>query len=139
MVTKVKDPLGNEVHVPENLCNEWGEILKTEEIYDDVCAVIQKPAMLFQVRDGKVENYYFRAIGWNKSLLVGTVSQDGNYTAFECRHNPSATDMQNILLAGKRLIWTLVFESRSKNHTSAGDVSFFVACSVMAISSGVRL
>lgn len=98
------DPLGNKIILPDNICDENGAFIQTEDIYDDVASVIQKPAMAFEVQDANIQNYYFRSVGWEHCLLISAIKENGHFKAYDCLKNPSPEKIRKLFRIGRRLI-----------------------------------
>jgi len=96
----VIDPLGNEVILPSHLC----ELLELDtdwlEIYDKPSKVIEAPAMILQVSGITDETYYFRSIGWESLLLIGTKKVKGIWTAHLVVNNPTSQQFHDIYKKG---------------------------------------
>lgn len=74
------------------------------EIYDDIIAVIERPAILIQVSAEEDELYYYRSIGWHHTMLLIVRQHDGRWEAVECVHNPPAERLSELMKKGKQLI-----------------------------------
>lgn len=98
----IQDPLGNNVLVDDTICNL--QHYNLEEIYDDVIAVIEKPALVFRIENGTIEHFYYRSIGWNKTLMVIAQKIQQYFHAKECIVDPTKTFMASIFEKGEQLI-----------------------------------
>lgn len=96
----VIDPLGNEVLLPNYLSDLSAIEMDALEVYDKPSKVIEAPAMILQVSGSADENYYFRSIGWESLLLIGTKKIDGRWTAHIVVKNPSSQQFQDIYKKG---------------------------------------
>jgi hypothetical protein len=90
------DPLGNEVHLPEALCNFKTLHVDADDVYDKPSKVIESPAIMFQSQNGPAEYYYFRALGWNSNLLIAAKRVNGKWTAHEVTKNPTPQQISAI-------------------------------------------
>jgi hypothetical protein len=102
--TLLKDPLGNEVRLPSTITELDGSLREMQDIFDDVCTVIEKPSLLFQLIDGSIEQYYFRAIGWNKTMLIGAERKEGFYQAFTYEMDPPKDRIAQLFSLGKQVL-----------------------------------
>ena len=76
-----------------------------EEIYDNATTVVEKPALLVEVHDNdSTQFYYFRSIGWNKTLLIITGWNNDRWEAHDCIKNPSSKLLSDLLKKGRQLI-----------------------------------
>jgi hypothetical protein len=98
----VIDPLGKTIYLLPGILFSENE---AEEIYDDATVVIKKPALLVEVHENNATQlYYFRSIGWNKTLLIITRRDNERWEAYSCVKNPSSEILSAILKKGKQLI-----------------------------------
>jgi hypothetical protein len=98
----VIDPLGKTIHLLPGIFFAENE---AEEIYDDATAVIKKPALLVKVHENDATQfYYFRSVGWNKTLLIITRWSNDRWEAYSCIKNPPAETLSAILKKGSQLI-----------------------------------
>jgi hypothetical protein len=98
----VIDPLGKTIHLLPDIFFSENE---TEEIFDDASTVIKKPALLVEVNENDVTQfYYFRSVGWNKTLLIITRWDKDRWEAYRCVKNPSSEELSAILKKGNQLI-----------------------------------
>ena len=94
------DPLGNEVLLPHSL-NDLNRLgLDILEVFDKPSKVIEAPAVMMQVSGLFDENYYFRSVGWENSLLIGTKKIAGKWTVHTILRNPSSQQLREIYKAG---------------------------------------
>lgn len=97
------DPLGNEVVLPHSICDLHVLGVDSLEIYDKPSRVIEAPAMMMQVSGAFDENYYFRSVGWENSLLIGTKKINGIWTAHIVMTNPSSQQLRDIYKKGNHV------------------------------------
>ena len=96
------DPLGKTVHLLPGILFSENE---DEGIYDGATTVIKKPALLVEVNENnETQFYYFRSVGWNKTLLLTTRFHEGRWEAFQCLKNPSSEMISALLKKGKHII-----------------------------------
>jgi hypothetical protein len=67
----IRDPLGNEVVIPQTVLDFDKHIIQSEDVMDDVSRVIERPIMIFRRNAEQSQLYYLRAIGWNRTMLIG--------------------------------------------------------------------
>ncbi|HYH16871.1 MAG TPA: hypothetical protein VD794_16680, partial [Flavisolibacter sp.] len=77
--------------------------IDSQEIYDKPSKVIEAPAMMMQVTGVSDENYYFRSVGWENSLLIGTKRINGKWTAHTVVKNPSSQLLLDIYRMGSHV------------------------------------
>lgn len=99
----VIDPLGNEVILPHHLCAFPHFDTDGQELYDKPSKVIEAPAMILQVNGALDENYYFRSIGWESLVLIGTRKEKGKWTAHLVVRNPSSQQLRDIYKNGNHV------------------------------------
>ena len=87
-MTTVKDPIGNEIYVPEWVSHFNDQTLHSTERLDDPNDVIEKPAMIFIINNDTGELYYMRAIGWHTTMLIGVQKIDSRMEVTFCEVNP---------------------------------------------------
>lgn len=103
-VHELRDPFGNKVILDEALCGLEANRMLTEDLYDAVTDVITRPTMMFKTTDKLIRQFYFRAIGWHTSLIIGVTKRNDEYEAYECIKNPSFEMFGTLLKHGERLI-----------------------------------
>ncbi|ANE50612.1 hypothetical protein [Flavisolibacter tropicus] len=92
----VVDPLGNEVLLPKHFADL--SILGNEapEVYDMPSKVIEAPALMMKFEGGSEENYYYRSIGWENALLIGTKKIGDRWIVHSMQNNPSSEQLCDI-------------------------------------------
>jgi hypothetical protein len=96
----VIDPLGKTIYLLPEFCAEN----EPQEIYDDVTIIIRKPAMLIETNENdETRFYYFRSVGWNKTLFIITHWKNNRWEAYKCIKNPSGEILSIILKKGKQI------------------------------------
>lgn len=107
----VSDPLGNEISLVPDICIIQQETAETKmndvdsEIYDDIATVIRKPAIMVESETGgQTKLYYFRSVGWQKTLLIEVKYHNNHWEAYQCTWNPSNQQLSDVLKKGKQLI-----------------------------------
>lgn len=75
------------------------------EIFDNAATVIQKPAILVEVKENdKTEFFYFRSIGWHNTMLIKARFNNNRWEAYNCIKNPASEELSALLKRGKQLI-----------------------------------
>lgn len=99
----ITDPLGNTIQLP---CECGTNAEETDhDKYDDAATVILKPAMMIQVKEGKQEiMYYFRSVGWHKTMLIIVNYKLGKWEHTKCIFDPSNEMLSEIMKKGTQLI-----------------------------------
>jgi hypothetical protein len=64
--------------IPQTMLDFDKHIIQWEDVMDDVSRVIERPIMVFRSDIEQNQLYYLRAIGWNKTMLIG-VQKSRNY------------------------------------------------------------
>ena len=100
---KLSDPLGNTIFLLPGTGLSSQE-KNAPDIYDDIVAVIQKPAILIRVSGETDELFYYRSVAWHHTMLLVVRFQNGRWETAECFHNPSAEVLSDLLKKGKQLI-----------------------------------
>jgi len=96
------DPLGKTIYLLPGILFTESE---ADEIYDDATTVIKRPAILVEVNENnETQFYYFRSIGWNKTLLLIVRWNSGRWEAYNCIKNPSSQILSSILKKGKQIL-----------------------------------
>ena len=99
------DPLGRTIYLP---AADYSTDDNAIGVFDDVTAVIKRPAVVIEVKENeKTEYYYFRSVGWNKALLIITHLHNGRWEAYRHVWNPTAEMMSNVLGRGKQVVYTV--------------------------------
>ena len=99
----ITDPLGNTIQLP-NECGSAADETVSDD-YDDAATVILKPAMVFRVKEGKQEiMYYFRSVGWHKTMLIVVNYHLGKWEHTKCIMDPSNEMLSEIMKKGTQLI-----------------------------------
>src|SRR3954469_13325904 len=100
---KVVDPLGNTVVILPGT-GMGGKALQDPDIFDDIPTVIQRPAMMIDVREPERALYYFRSIGWNSTILLATRQLDDHWEIFECIKNPPNETLSDLMRKGTQVL-----------------------------------
>jgi hypothetical protein len=96
----VNDPLGNRIAIPPRFQTMLdGE----EEIYDDLATVFHNPLMVLELNTGRDELHYYRAIGWNITLLASAFKTKDGWEVFSCTRNPSMHIIKELITHGRQL------------------------------------
>lgn len=104
-VIVVTDPMGNEIYFVTANCFTPDEV-QEHEVYDDVTAVIKKPAILVEIKNerNKKELHYFRSIGWQNTLLIKVEFLNNRWETIQCIKNPSNAELSELLKKGVQII-----------------------------------
>lgn len=101
-VASVMDPLGKNIYLLSNIILDKNE---DDGIYDDATTIIRKPAILIELKEeDRSELYYFRSIGWNKTMMIKVRFNNNRWEAYQCIKNPSSNEVTSLLRKGKQLI-----------------------------------
>jgi hypothetical protein len=96
------DPLGKIVYLLPGMCAGNNA---DDEIYDDAATVIEKPAIMVEVKENnETQFYYFRSIGWHNTLLIMVHSVNNRWEVHQCIKNPSSQELSAILKKGKQIV-----------------------------------
>ena len=100
----IKDPMGTDIFLLPQIC--FPEIEKDKAgIYDDLAAVISKPAILIEhIKDEEKRLYYFRSIGWHNTILLEIIFKNERWETAKCTRNPSNEVLLELLKKGKQLL-----------------------------------
>ncbi len=99
----ITDPFNNSVNLLEGICNVGPET--HADIYDDAAMVIRKPAIMVELKnEERKELYYFRSVGWHKTLLIGVHLENEQWVTFSCEKNPSNDLLSELLRKGRQLV-----------------------------------
>jgi len=102
-VKLVKDPFGNEVFIQQTVL-EFGErLMRSENAFDDISTVIERPIMIFKTKDG-TEFFYLRAIGWGKTMLIEVKKNNEHFEVMKYEINPPLQRIAELHLNAERLI-----------------------------------
>lgn len=96
------DPLGKIVFLLPGMCIGENE---DHEIYDDATTVIQKPAIMIEMKENNETQFcYFRSIGWHNTLLIVTHFTNNRWEVHRCIINPSSQELAALLKKGKQIL-----------------------------------
>lgn len=79
-------------------------LIQSEEIFDDVSKVIEKPIMLFKMDSENIQLYYLRAVGWNKTMLLSVRKIDAQFEVVNYEMDPPIERINELHVKGQRLI-----------------------------------
>ena len=99
-ILRIRDPLGNQIHLPDHLgkLDLEGNV---GDIYDDVSAVIQSPAMIIKInREKGFELNYYRSVGWKMTLLIIAIFEENKWRAVQCIQNPETETLKGLMAEG---------------------------------------
>jgi hypothetical protein len=100
----IRDPLGNEIVVNEKVLEINHHIMQIEDSIDDFRKVIERPAMLFKMAEGIIHLYYFRAVGWHKTILIGVQKIDQHFEVIHYQFDPTLNQLAELQSKGQRLL-----------------------------------
>jgi hypothetical protein len=100
--SSVRDPLGNEIFLTHLYAKDPKQKI-SENILAEFSEVIQKPAMLLEVKE-KQELYYLRVIDWDKKILLIAHFDHNRWESVGHIDNPSSEALAQIMKRGKQLI-----------------------------------
>lgn len=100
----VNDPFGNEILIRQTVLDLNEHVAQSEDIFDDMSMVIEKPIMLFKMKEGPTQFYYLRAIGWNKTMLIGVQQMRDRLEVVNYEIDPSIDRINKLHRNGERLI-----------------------------------
>lgn len=104
MAKTISDPLGNEVFIPQTIMDLSNHMDQSEDVIDDMSKVIEKPIMLFRKKEGQAQLYYLRAVGWNKTMLIGVQKANGQLEVTSYEMDPSIERITELHSTFERLI-----------------------------------
>lgn len=104
MAKIVSDPLLNEIVIPQSVLDFNKHIIQSEDILDDISKVIEKPIMLFRMKNGEKKLYYLRAVGWNKTMLIGVEEINNHFEVIDYEMDPCIEKITELHLKFERLI-----------------------------------
>lgn len=100
----IRDPLGNEVMIPQTVLDFDKHIIQSEDVMDDVSRVIERPIMLFQGITEQIQLYYLRAIGWNRTMLIGVQKNSDHFEVIDYELDPTIERITELHSKYERLI-----------------------------------
>lgn len=104
MAKTIRDPLGNEVVIPQTVLDFDKHIIQSEDIMDDVSRVIERPIMLFRRTAEQNQLYYLRAIGWNKTMLIEVQKNEDRFEVINYEVDPPIEKITELHSGYERLI-----------------------------------
>lgn len=100
----ITDPLGNPVRISPSIC-DLNLLATHQEAFDDPFDVIRRPIMLVKLSNSPTPQMcYYRAIGWDTTLLIMTKKTDDEWEAYRCIKNPTPQFLSDLLNKGIQLI-----------------------------------
>jgi len=100
----ITDPFGRTIYFSEDICQDE-ETKEPNEIYDGVATVIEKPILMFEVREGDaLLLYYYRSVGWHKTMLVMVEKKEDRWVTTNCIRNPDTNRLSALMKTGRQLI-----------------------------------
>ena len=104
MAKTISDPLGNKVFIPQTIIDMNKHVDQSEDVMDDMSKVIEKPIMLFRKKENQAQLYYLRAVGWNKTMLIGVQKMNGQLEVTSYEMDPSIERITELHSKFERLI-----------------------------------
>jgi len=99
----IKDPFGNEIVIPQTVLDFNKHIIQSEDVLDDINKVIERPIMIFKTK-GLMQLYYLRAIGWNRTMLIGVQKAGDHFEVIDCQVDPTIERITELHSKYERLI-----------------------------------
>ena len=104
MTKTITDSLGNEVVIPQNVLDLDKDIIQSEDVMDDVSRVIERPIMIFGRNAEQCQLFYLRAIGWNRTMLIGVQKENNHFEVTGYEMDPSIERITELHSKFERLI-----------------------------------
>ncbi len=104
MIKIVTDPLGNQVIVSQAFLEATDKMVQSGEAMDDIQKIIEKPAMLFKMKEDPHRSFYLRAVGWDSTILVEVHKTSIGFEVINYQLNPCMERMRDIHSKCERLI-----------------------------------
>jgi hypothetical protein len=104
LMKSVKDPFGMEVFIGQSVSRFNERTGYSGEELDDITAVIERPAMIFKIKESESEFYYLRLIGWNRIMLIEVRRIDDHLEAINYEINPSIQRFAELRNKGEQLL-----------------------------------
>jgi hypothetical protein len=92
----VEDPLGNKVMIPKAILESNGHLVQSGEELDDMSLVIEKPMMLYRMKERDTDLYYLRAIGWHKIMMIGVQRCNDHFEIISFEIDPPAKKISDL-------------------------------------------
>lgn len=100
----IKDPFGKEIVIQQKALALNQQLIDSEEVMDDISAVIEKPIMIFKMKEGPMQLYYLRAIGWNRTLLIGVQENGDHFEIINYQLDPPIDRINELHIKAERLL-----------------------------------
>lgn len=97
----VMDPSGQIVFFIEGTIPERKE--EDSDVYDDIASVISKPALIIESANDPAVRYYFRSVGWHRTLLIQAGFRNGRWETEVTTRDPSGVMLSHIIQNGNQL------------------------------------
>lgn len=95
----VTDPIGYEIYLPPDLCEEGTPEPFATQMASRFYHVLETPACIIEL--SSYERCYFRSLGWNCTVLISVIFQNEKWVADQCQKNPSKEYILELLQTGK--------------------------------------
>ena len=105
MAKLIKDVFGHEIIVNQTILDFSEKLVQSDEVFDGIAMVIEKPIMIFKMNEGLIQLYYLRAIGWNKTMLIGVQKKGDHFEVINYQLDPDIERITELHRKGERLIW----------------------------------
>lgn len=103
-IVQAFDPFGYCVTIENFICEVDGIPKDVSYLKHGIIHVIQRPAMLIESFDTSLYRYYFGAIDWERTILVGVRNKNRTWVVTKCFENPSSHIVYPIFRQGNQLI-----------------------------------
>ena len=104
MAKIIRDPLNNEIFIPQTVLDFDKQIIQLEDVMDDISKVIEKPIMIFRSLGSSTHLFYLRAIGWNKTMLIEVKKNTHHYEVTGYELDPPIERITELHSTFERLI-----------------------------------
>lgn len=78
--------------------------MQSEELLDDISAVIEKPMMIFKMKRDAAQFYYLRAVGWNKTMLLSVYKNKDHFEVINYEMDPPLQRFSELYDDAERLV-----------------------------------
>ncbi|WP_205514306.1 hypothetical protein [Longitalea arenae] len=97
-----QDPFNSLVFFSDSLFDERAQETDLLKFY--VATTIERPTLMYEIKDFAHKRYYFRAVCWHKTLLVEVQQDNGMWNVKKCYQDPGGIAMLEIYRMAKQLI-----------------------------------
>lgn len=103
-IAYTRDPFDNFVTLNRFVCDVDASQKDILHLKNDIAKVIGHPAMLLETFDTSLKRYYFGAINWHHTILIGVRNINGIWILTKCFENPSGSLVYPIYRRSNQLI-----------------------------------